>query len=79
MHVRPTALLVGDENQAEAGEFRSSLFSSPVSPPVSPSRLIYHRGIARAHTHWRMSKWLCIACTRDRVTYAIYAALANYS
>ena len=47
MHVRPTALLVGDENQALPAD--SGSLSPPVSPPVSPSRLIYHRGIARAH------------------------------
>ena len=50
MHVRPTALPVGDENQALAAD-SGSLLAPEVSPPVSPSRLIYYRGIARAHAH----------------------------
>ena len=78
MHVRPIALLVGDENQALAAD-SGSLLAPEVSPPVSASRLIYHRGIARAHAHWWVSKWLCTTCTRDCVTYARNAALTNYS
>ena len=57
MHVRPAARLVGEENQALAEDSGSSFFPpSPVSPLVSQSRHIYHRGIARAHAHWRMNK-----------------------
>ena len=72
MHVHPNALLVGDENQAPAADSRSPFSPSAVYPPVSSSRLIYHRDIARAraHSHWQVSKWLCTTCKRDCVTYA---------
>ena len=82
IHVPRTTLHVYSGSLAQiedlGGRTHKVIVVPPVLPPVSPSRSIYRRDIARADAHRRVSKSPCTTRTRDSVTYARGVGVEKY-